>query len=80
MTDETREKLKAIRKKKPLQTAILTTLEYDSGFAQGEKAGYNQALDDVGNRMFKAMEDNPEINVESWLYKIIEDLRNGSRG
>lgn len=47
MTDETRDKLKDIVKKKPLQTAIITTSEYDSGFSIGRMEGYNQALDDL---------------------------------
>lgn len=45
MTDETRDKLKDIVKKKPLQTAILKTPEYDRGFEQGRKDGWNEAVE-----------------------------------
>ena len=40
MTDETREKLKDLGKKRALQTAILTTPEYD----RGRRDGYNDAI------------------------------------
>jgi len=61
MTDETREKLKDIVAKKPLQTAILTTPDYDRGFDQGKKECRNDVIDEIKQAYLKWVETGDPI-------------------
>lgn len=72
MTDATREWLKKFGEKKPLQTAILTTPDYDRGLAEGRRQG----IDDCIVRMkdlFKIIANGEQ----DFVLKELEKLKNG---
>jgi len=49
MNNKTRNKLKDITKKKPLNTAILTTPEYDRGYSQAVDDAIRSLKSKLGN-------------------------------
>jgi len=63
MTDETRDKLKGLVTKRPLQTAILITPEYERGFEQGRIQGKFEAID----HMLESMQSG---QVQTWIAAI----------